>query len=859
MNTIHIIYRNNHIYKGLSDFLDKIFYKIPDNNYQIIVYGNNLNENITNYKHDLSHKWYKIIWDNLIGNKNFEDRLLGKEIRYINGFESVKKIKESIFNKYVNSNKKIYILDSCINYNSILDKMFIINNNIEYVLINTHGVHIPYLSGYCFKSNSLNIFEFTNFTYKVNSHVFDEDIIVDNTNFIHLYNIPKFDLDNLFINFISNNVIDYANYNLNDDDSYILNICRILDQNVQDVIDILINNNLKKYKNDFSFIWCLHKSNKIHEILRLINKKPENSIIFINNRNKNTLINCLLNNRMNDIYELPNWIIDITLSEFDIANFYFDEITIGNQLNIQIQSQILQIDKFKYVGNNYNIELKDSVININNKHNIRQSNIALLEKNKDVLILTSLTPLIVWEKIDDKNNLYEYLRFDNNICKYKDILFFGSLVLFYNYYLLLIKYKNTYNFAIFDNSTLNLINLSKRFNIDNDNEVIGLHSYNNKIYFLFNNNKIVEIYEKKLILEILNINITFNPNIFLQIKDKNNFILEFDNISMLDTYTQKSLKNLSNEFKNFTFNLDSDNPIAVVKENVQNKILSYDSTYYFINRFIYYPLDPLIENKKYDIFFYEPNHITDELYRTCVNLGYTIGDNFKLCKYVVIYQEIFEKLSSVQVSEFINNNCLIISLIDDFKINNNSFIKNFTSSNYLNKLFLFNIAMNDDYIQFILDKILSDNNYEARLEYMEIDKQKMYIECSIYNSILNLKKYEKQILDLNDSQTKIVKNIINKYDCLAYNSVIQKIVLSDFEANISIYDNNIPDFISKINFLGDITIVSENDRINSDIFLIPNISLLNNFNIVNDSIIIFLLDEKKNVTCFSELESEINV
>jgi len=70
MNTIHIIYRNNHIYKGVSDFLDRIFYKIPDNNYEIIIYGNNLTENIDNYKNDLSHKWYKIIWENLIGNKN---------------------------------------------------------------------------------------------------------------------------------------------------------------------------------------------------------------------------------------------------------------------------------------------------------------------------------------------------------------------------------------------------------------------------------------------------------------------------------------------------------------------------------------------------------------------------------------------------------------------------------------------------------------------------------------------------------------------------------------------------------------------------------------------------------------------
>ena len=126
-------------------------------------------------------------------------------------------------------------------------------------------------------------------------------------------------------------------------------------------------------------------------------------------------------------------------------------------------------------------------------------------------------------------------------------------------------------------------------------------------------------------------------------------------------------------------------------------------------------------------------------------MGISIGDSLENSKYYVIEHKHLEKLSSLQLSNIIKNSCLIISLIENSDINSPNFKKIYTSDENITKLFLFNIAKNDSYIQFIFDKIIHNDQYNARKQYMEIDKTRIYDETNIYKTILEFKDEGKYV------------------------------------------------------------------------------------------------------------------
>ena len=80
-------------------------------------------------------------------------------------------------------------------------------------------------------------------------------------------------------------------------------------------------------------------------------------------------------------------------------------------------------------------------------------------------------------------------------------------------------------------------------------------------------------------------------------------------------------------------------------------------------------------------------------------MNVNIGDLYEFSKYLIINMGELNNLSSNDISNIINSNTLIINLIEEDEIENpcSKIIEN----EHINKLFLFNIVKNSEYITFI--------------------------------------------------------------------------------------------------------------------------------------------------------------
>ena len=396
---------------------------------------------------------------------------------------------------------------------------------------------------------------------------------------------------------------------------------------------------------------------------------------------------------------------------------------------------------------------------------------------------------------------------------------------------------------------LSFLKFSKKFRIDE--EIRGLVNIDNEPYILEKNGSILKVSVKKVILEILEIDVDFSKNIRLEIKEKNNFTIDFvgQNEELKDE-TMNWLNILEYKYLNYTFNVDKTRPLCHLELNVLTNVVKLKNVTFFMNKFLYYPLNYPVKEKNYDLYFHGISEEND-LYNTCIKLGIDIGDEFETCRFIIIKQNDFEKLSSLRISEFIYHNCLIISLIDEERINSNTFVKNYTSSNYLNKLFLFNIAENEEYINFVMEKIIYDNQYEKRKKFMKVERERLTEECSIFKGLLEMFKS----LNKPKETCKLYEKVSTKFSCSHMKAIINSIIRSDYESDISVFENtHVPEIIQKVNFLGNVKRVSDDDNIISDILIVPNLLVVKRLTILNQSIIIYCVDENIEINPYSDLE-----
>ena len=153
--------------------------------------------------------------------------------------------------------------------------------------------------------------------------------------------------------------------------------------------------------------------------------------------------------------------------------------------------------------------------------------------------------------------------------------------------------------------------------------------------------------------------------------------------------------------------------------------------------------------------------------------------------------------------------------------------------------------MNDNYIQFVIEKIIMDEQYEKRQQFMNIDRQNIFNQSNIYHIIKNIKegKFQKKLDDSNKSlANKIKKNIFDNDS--SFNSLINFIVKKEFELEIRHLNTSIPECLKKLNLFGsNKSILEESSKF--DIVVVSSIKDLKNIEVSDKEVFFYINDLNK--------------
>ena len=197
------------------------------------------------------------------------------------------------------------------------------------------------------------------------------------------------------------------------------------------------------------------------------------------------------------------------------------------------------------------------------------------------------------------------------------------------------------------------------------------------------------------------------------------------------------------------------------------------------------------------------------------------------------------------MSDIIESNTIIISILTPQQLENNNFIKKYTIDPLLQKLFLFNIGMNENYIEFVIEKILMDNQYDKRKEFMAIDKNNIFNNSNIFNIIHKIKSdlFSKKYPEKNKSLLTKFKNKLFKSDT-SFENLINYAIDKEFELNIRYLNTSVPENIKKLNIFG-----SEKSMLDDcstfDILIVKNISDLKNIEVSSENVFFYITDINK--------------
>ena len=348
-------------------------------------------------------------------------------------------------------------------------------------------------------------------------------------------------------------------------------------------------------------------------------------------------------------------------------------------------------------------------------------------------------------------------------------------------------------------------------------DVITLHKENNKLYII-TSNKEHDIFKCKINMFELFINILpkINNNI-------NPYKIKIDTLNKIAV---KVIDFELEEFKHYKkykfYNTPTEQKHFITANfNPEQKLLEVDNNLVYVKNFIF--LHTKINSiKKTANLYFNNSAKKSAFYAKCVELQFSISDDYRECKYYIIEQVEFESLNSLELSNILSHKCLIISLIDEKLLNSGKLKSNYTSDEYLTKLFLFNIVQNKTYIEFIFDKIIHNNEYNNREEFMGIDLEHIEQNRSIYDLILNNLKPKSFDIDLSEKDKKLLNiiksKLLNIVSTEKYNNILEIvkfIIINNYNISIGcigidnsfIKDNKFADIFKilfKINWLGKI-------------------------------------------------------
>tara|TARA_Y100000385_G_scaffold283562_2_gene339889 strand:+ start:18 stop:758 length:741 start_codon:yes stop_codon:yes gene_type:complete len=217
----------------------------------------------------------------------------------------------------------------------------------------------------------------------------------------------------------------------------------------------------------------------------------------------------------------------------------------------------------------------------------------------------------------------------------------------------------------------------------------------------------------------------------------------------------------------------------------------------------------------------------------------------------------FQIMNSLDLSKIIQSKTIIINLLDEKTIKNKYFEKNvYIKNNLLNKFFLFNIAQNNSYQNYILENIINPNLYKKRIDNFDKGLDLIYKNHNIFNYCFkqkdNILKYHKLNFS-NKESNEIYNSYIEKYNLknnFYFNMIIKRIISKKFKDDIffifeSEQSKNKMLYLSnnnlRINFLGK--------------FYFINVNELNN----NNEIINKLLTKKDNIYFTENLKLSLKI
>ena len=710
----------------------------------------------------------------------------------------------------------------------------------SFLLLDTQheDISLPYLFSYN-NCDSADIETFSQLTY------YDNDDIIFNKASVHKNFIGSIldkesnDIDSIIYRFCfgdENIFLNDEEYTFSGPDDMLYpryiklfnhDECLYNDEKITIAKDIIEN-----YSEFIITYYIFNKSFSSEEIIKnflmsgLTTDKPCQNLLYytgdIDNLIKNYIVYFEKYYQSSFIDMLPKWIekdiiptelIDKYLPEIHVTTDKFTdnlEVVKGFEEYVIDGQSVKKIDnKFHFAGNSYDV-------------------FTPIFYNDKILLATSYKPFKI-HCIKD-GNLIQIFDTGQNI---ENVTLFGNMIKFLTDYVCLVKVReNCYKFMIFQYKTLEPKGMSDEFQIKNP---IGLVNIDNEMYIITKTEGI--LYKCKIdlvkyftdICSVHNVKSIFN----ITIKDRNNIELKISNYS-----------NILKESNGLRFNFDEDT-CAKVEYLYDKKVIKYDKSIYFLNKFIYLPSDNDIKTKTDTVCFIgdcSPLNLLKDKFK---ELSITIGDNYETSKYCFIMQSYFERMNNLEISKIIDSNTIIISVITKNQLDTNNFVKKYTTDSALQKLFLFNIGMNDNYVEFVIEKIILDDQYSKRSQFMSIDKDNLFQYSNIYQVIKKIKdgSFVKKIEDTNTSLNRKIKKSLFDNDS-SFNSLINFIINKEFDVEIRHLNTSIPESLKKLNIFGTNKSIEE-DSANFDIVVLPTIDDLKNVEVSNKDVFFYINDIRK--------------
>ena len=504
--------------------------------------------------------------------------------------------------------------------------------------------------------------------------------------------------------------------------------------------------------------------------------------------NRQIILN-YLSNQLPCIHTDDN-IFDLEFSVLEYKDLYNYKFILEDN-NIDIYTSISESDTSIIIDEN------------NNSNQIKLDNVSQLSalyssENSELLIITSICPFVINRL--HSSNLSILAQYDTP----SDWKYYNCITKFAKYknlYICLTKHKEdiTKEYSMVKLCYIHAKNylplaMSDFFKVSLD--IINDIFIDNHNLVIVGNNNLQVISLDKLYMNY-NLPIDYPSTINLNITSEFEIDVQFTDYKPSTTVYNSVVIGSQSPIKKLNY----DNSLDIITD----RTTSFSK---IIDKFIYFPTEIQLQTKESDVMFYSDN--TDpalKQYLTIYDISY--GTHYTTSKYIIISYHELENLSNIELSDIITNKTLIICLLSENDISND-ISGRYKDDEALNKLFLFNIFKNSDYMEFIYQKIFCDDQYNIRQPYFDIDIDNIFTNNNIFDTSMHFSKLEKQHnskIDLALQKDSYKLDLLTRLHTKTENNTLIEILkyILYYSQDITIfYEVELPALLVYMNILGSV-------------------------------------------------------